>query len=97
MKTSISKIFADLTPDKFLTGKAAVDRCGWTEHPHSSRAVKWCTIGWLAHTFRSGMGAHVVRERIKEKLHIGHISKENDERGYKFIEQLQSMTEEFEL
>ncbi|MCI0561742.1 MAG: hypothetical protein MN733_24900 [Nitrososphaera sp.] len=97
MKTSLAEIFSGLTPDKFLTGENAIDKDGNIVNPCSKNAVKWCAIGWIGHIIRSRHLEMEVFSRIREKLSIKHVSDTSDFLGYKFIEQLQLLDEEFEL
>ncbi|MCI0561743.1 MAG: hypothetical protein MN733_24905 [Nitrososphaera sp.] len=96
MKTSLSQVFADLTPEKFMIKHFAADKNNRYVDPLHPEAAKWCSMGWVVYKYKDHQ-ARLIFKRIKEKFCINYITCENDLLGYYFIEQLQSMTEEFEI
>ncbi|MCI0562949.1 MAG: hypothetical protein MN733_31110 [Nitrososphaera sp.] len=95
MRTSIAKIFAELTPEMHTIGAFARNADGQSVAAWDMAAVKWCTEGWLECNYPAN--ARYLKTLISMDIGYIPIAQENDERGYVFIKDLQNRDEEFDL
>ncbi|MCI0554176.1 MAG: hypothetical protein L0287_24770, partial [Anaerolineae bacterium] len=92
MRTSLARIFAELTPNRHTTGAFARDINGSNVPANDCGAVKWCAMGWVEYRYPNN--AHQITSKISWEITYWPIGHENDERGYEFIKFLQSLDDE---